>query len=288
VSPVRKYLESFYGSQKQPIEFEYLLGAMYVLYECKKCGLIYQAEIPNEFLMEKLYGHWLDPEISVAAKAMSRRDLNYHVNDAGEVMMLIAYFGGNPSRLHFLDHGMGWGSWALMAKAFGCHAYGTEISQTKLEYCSSQGIEVIQWQDLEKHKFDFINTEQLFEHISEPLATLRQLKKALKPNGLIKISVPDGTDTKRRLKVGDWTAVKYSKNSLNAISPLEHVNCFSRTTVIKMAEIAGLKEVRIALTLQYIYWVNWKPIKPLIYTMLRPFRLNVLRKGTNLFFRHEQ
>lgn len=280
--PIRQYLESFYGSGT--IEFGYLHGATYTLYECLKCGLIYQNEIPNAFLMKKLYGNWLDPKVSGVAKAMARRDLNYHVNDAGEIMMLIAYFGDNPAKLNFLDFGMGWGFWSLMAKAFGCNVYGTELSQTKLKYCKSQGITSVCLNELSDHTFDFINTEQVFEHISNPIETLQSLKASLKSDGLIKISVPDGGDIKRRLAVCDWTAPKYTKNSLNSVSPLEHINCYNRASVIKMAEMAGLQEVRIPIYLQYIYTINWKPIRPMAYTLRRPFLLNILRNGTYLFF----
>ena len=52
----------------------------------------------------------------------------------------------------------------------------------------------------ENLRFDFINTEQVFEHISEPLETLKELKTLLKPGGIIKISVPTADDINRRLK----------------------------------------------------------------------------------------
>lgn len=281
--PIRQYLESFYGPLGK-IQFQYLHEAAYILCECKKCGLIYQKEIPNEDLMKKLYQEWLDPQLACAMQTMAKRDLDYHINDAGEIMMLIAYLGYNPANLDFLDFGMGWGCWGLMAKAFGCNVSGTELSKIKFDYCRSQGINAVSFSDLASYTFDFINTEQVFEHISKPLDTLRFLKESLKPKGLIKISVPDGGDIKRRLSVNDWTAKKYTKNSLNAVSPLEHINCFSRRTIIKMAKAAGLQEIKIPISLQYIYGINWKPFRPLGYTLLRPFYRNILKKGTFLFF----
>ncbi|MCW3998723.1 MAG: class I SAM-dependent methyltransferase [Candidatus Bathyarchaeota archaeon] len=282
--PIRQYIESFYGPEGR-IEYQYLRETNFILSECKRCGLVFQKAIPNDFLMKKLYQNWLDPEPTFIKQVMDRRDLNYHINDAGEVMMIVAYLRDNPSNLSFFDFGMGWGSWALMAKAFGCKAYGSELSKIKLDYCISQGITPVQWGDLVNYKFDFINAEQVFEHISNPLDSLIHLAKALDPkHGLIKISVPDGNNIIRKVRIADWTAKKYSKNSLNAVSPLEHINCFSRNSLLRMAKLAGLREVKIPLSLQYTYGVNWEPFRPLAYTLLRPFYRNILKKGTTLFF----
>jgi SAM-dependent methyltransferase len=265
-----------------------LRGATFVLEECKRCGLIYQREVPNDFLAKKLYDEWINPKLALERHLNS--DLEYHAAHAREVMTLIAFFNVGPSKLEFLDVGMGWGEWCLMARAFGCNTCGIELSQSRIEYAKSLGLNVISWDQLPDHHFDFINTEQVFEHINSPLETLRSLKKSLKSQGLIKISVPDGNDAKRGLEVSDWTAPKWETGTRNSnpVHPLEHMNCFNRRCIIKMAQIAGLQEVRIPVLLQYMYSTNWKPVVPMLKNMLRPLYFNVLRRGTYLFFRHEK
>lgn len=59
--PIKEYLDDFY-SEQGIIEYDYLKGAQYVLCECLSCGLIFQKDIPNAFLMDRLYDHWLDPK----------------------------------------------------------------------------------------------------------------------------------------------------------------------------------------------------------------------------------
>lgn len=281
-SPIQGYLESFYGQQGIVLDFTYLKDGKYILDKCGNCGLVYQREIPNDFLMEKLYDG-----ISLN-EAPSRNggdtDINRLAEYCREIMTAIAYFGTNPSKLDFIDVGMGWGKWCIMAKAFGVNAYGLELSQPKIEFGKAHGIHMIAWKDLESNSFDFINTEQVFEHLGQPLETLRTLKKSLKPNGLIKISVPDGADISRRLNVADWTAAKYTRNSLNAVSPLEHINCFNHAGILKMAEVAGLYEVRIPLHLQYIYSTNWRPVSRLAKNIIKPIYYGVLHRGTYIFF----
>ena len=100
---------------------------------------------------------------------------------------------------------------------------------------------VLTWEEIPTHQFDFINTEQVFEHLSQPLETLEYLSKALKPHGIIKISVPNGWNIEEKLAIGDWDASKESPQSLNPVAPLEHVNCFTYQSIIKMAQLVGLK-----------------------------------------------
>ena len=52
---------------------------------------------------------------------------------------------------------------------------------------------------------------------------------------------PDGGDIKRRLAVLDWSAPKDSPDSLNPVSPLEHINCFSGHSLMALAEACGLR-----------------------------------------------
>ena len=284
-SPIKEYLESFYFSQGI-IEFEYLEGSKFILDKCSNCGSIFQEEIPNDFLMKRLYEKWIDPQFWV--KKEQSQSFDYFARYAQEIMMIIMYFKTVPSKLAFLDFGMGWGNWCRMAKALGCDSYGYELSKSRIEYAKSQGIKVISLDEISSHSFDFINTEQVFEHIAEPLETLRFLKNSLKTKGLIRISVPDGGDIARRLKILDWTAPKDSRNSLNIVSPLEHINCFNRRSIIKMALIAGYEQVKMPLSLMYASSTNWIDARRALKNILIPLYRNVFSKGTVLFFQKEE
>jgi 2-polyprenyl-3-methyl-5-hydroxy-6-metoxy-1,4-benzoquinol methylase len=282
---LRAHLTTAYAVVGNGIEYDYVQDAQFVLDECTDCGLIYQRFIPDDALMERLYERWIDPQV-VFARHQQSDNLAYHSRDAAEIMQLIHFFGGNPHELAFFDFGMGWGKWARMANAFGCAAFGTELSPTRIAYAEANGVRVLRWEEIPKQQFDFINTDQVFEHLPAPLATLHHLAQALKPAGLLKISVPDGGDIKRRLAIGDWQAPKSSKHSLNPVSPLEHINCFNRHTLVTMAAAAGLQETTLPLTTQFAFATNWQLPKPALKNLLLPLRRNLLRQGTNLLFRH--
>jgi 2-polyprenyl-3-methyl-5-hydroxy-6-metoxy-1,4-benzoquinol methylase len=281
-SPIKDYLIDFYSVQGKT-EFKYLEGATYVLNECGMCGGIFQRDIPNDILMERLYEHWIDPQIIAVEE--QKHNLSYYTRYAQEIMQVISFLKKEPSTLSFFDFGMGWGKWALMAKAFGCNSFGTEISNERIAFAKSNGINVITWDQIPNQQFDFINTEQVFEHISQPLETLKYLMTALKPDGILKISVPFATNIDARLKRMDWTAAKGTTYSLNPLAPMEHINFFKRSSLIKMANEAGMEQVYIPLKTQYRFTTDWGTPERIAKNILLPIYYNLFKRRNYIFLR---
>lgn len=284
-APIKDYLVDFYSSQGH-LELSYLENGNYILEECQHCRLIFQKEIPNDHLMERLYEYWLDPQKKLEHRNKFN-DLQHYLYYSQEITQIMAFLNKAPVDLKFFDFGMGWGKWALMAKAFGCDTYGAELSKERIKHAKSNGLKVVEWDDFPQYSFDFINTEQVFEHIPEPLQTLLHLKKALAPEGIIKISVPTANNIERRLKIMDWKAKKGTKYSLNPVAPLEHINFYRRESIVKMANKAGMKEVLIPMKKQYQYTTDWGGIKQAARNLLKPISLNLLRTQNYLFFRQQ-
>ena len=284
--PIKDYLIDFY-SRQGIVEFEYLVGATYALCKCAVCGMIFQRYIPNDDLMKRLYDHWIDPS-KAFRQHQQQADLGYYSYFIQEIMQIIAYFQKNPSALSFLDFGMGWGKWAQMVKAFGCDSVGIELSTERIENAKLNGIKVITLNEINEQRFDFINTEQVFEHIPEPLQTLRHLKTALKTDGILKISVPTANDINRRLNTMDWKAQKGTRNSLNHVAPLEHINYFTRSSLVMMASKAGMEEVFIPLKIQYRYSTDWGGFFKIAKNIFRPIYRNIFKMQNYIFLRIRQ
>lgn len=296
-SPIKDHLDSWYAYDHNALE-----GSYYALEECKDCGLIYQREILNELATAKLYNEWINHEEGF------ERNVNEHTSDRGmsraqELANVMMYLDATPGKLNILDFGMGFGTWCYLVKGFGCHnVYGTEMSQTRIDYAGD--IKIIDWKDLPNYRFDFINTEQVFEHLTDPVGTLAYLKQALAPNGIIKISVPNGEDIKRRLKTKDWDALKDpklsvkssamwengSKDSLNAVAPLEHINCFKHSVLLEMAKRVGFVQAIIpnkriiVRTDKYEIKNILRPYYHLLSNLLPFMKINP-RNKTDLFFK---
>jgi len=241
-----RYLKSFY--REGNVEMEYLKNAFFVLEECLDCGLVFQKQIPDDQLMFKLYDEWLNPHAGFNHEfRFSKRNTIKILDDFYEILRISFYLrwclGKSNSQLNFFDFGSGWGTWLMRAKLFGIQVFGCEVSQSKATYSGNQGINMIHWYEIPKYKFHFINTEQVFEHIPRPFETLEHLRSSLVDSGILKISVPNGNDIRKRIEIWDWSAKKGSRRSLNPIAPLEHINCYSQKCITKMAESVGLRVI---------------------------------------------
>jgi len=270
---IKTYLIDAYGKS---LDFDFCLleKAQYSLLKCCDCALIFQENIPNSEMISEIYEKWIDPDA-----AMHRQEtygISYFSRYGQDIQQLLGYLKKPLYKVKVLDFGMGWGRWALMAKAFGCEAYGTELSQQRIEYAQSHGIKMVEWDDIPACSFDVINTDQVFEHLSNPAEVLAHLRRSLAPNGVIKIAVPNSFGIRYRLHKMDWLAPKGSFKSLNPVAPLEHINCFSRKSMLELARRTGLQEVKIPLGMQYRYTSIWNSPKQVLRNLILPIYRNVL------------
>lgn len=241
--PIGEYLKAFYAPQGG-IEIAELEGGEYVLLECTGCGLVFQRDVLSDALMHRLYEKWIDPVRSLAIYE-AETGVNHVLAQMRQIADLIGFVNRQPSQIRALDYGMGWGHWCQLAMAFGMTVYGHELSPSKVESAARKGIKNLSPQELSSQTFDFINADQVFEHLTDPLDTLKSLVNCLKPDGLIRIGVPDGWNIKKRLKSANWTKAKQAHSSLNPVAPLEHINCFNHHALVNMARMAGLEPISI-------------------------------------------
>jgi len=260
--------------------FELVKDGEYQLRECGNCGLIFQRNCFTEELMARIYElRALAPEVQARDMA---KPLYRSAYFAEEIVTLVKIFNRKPSDIDVLDFGMGWGHWCYMAKAYGCNAFGLDLSRTKQEFATANGIAPVTMCELGKKTFDYINTEQVIEHVPHPLYTVRMLSGSLKPGGILKISVPNGARLNKERLLADWTNPARSRADL--VSPLMHINTFSHNTVIAMANRAGLTHIRITMTYQYsnVHFLN---INQGVKTILRPLYRRFARTTTYLHFK---
>ena len=97
--------------------------------------------------------------------------------------------------LDILDYGGGGGQFALVCMSHFPRAkvYITDISdQSLLDSWRHVNIQIpFSEFDQDKKKFDFIFLNDVFEHVSDPLGVLKQLKCKLKTDGMIFIDTPN-------------------------------------------------------------------------------------------------
>ncbi|MGH2723346.1 MAG: class I SAM-dependent methyltransferase [Actinomycetota bacterium] len=282
--PIRTLLER-HATTAASIDWGPLEGVDYVLQECGSCTLIFQRFVPNEALAAIVYEQWPDPDW-----ALQRRERHASARMgqyALEVMQVIEFFGRGPESLRVLDFGMGWGHWVRMAQAFGCQAFGLEVSQSRLDHAAEVGIDVLGPDELGSPSFDFINTEQVFEHLTDPRGTALHLAGSLVPGGVLRISVPNAMRLKGRLRKPDWRAPRGSRRSLGDVTPMAHLNAYNHRALLALGREAGLGLAPIPARLRYRYVPTWQPMRRVLRRTVGLHYRALRHKDTVLWFRKE-
>jgi SAM-dependent methyltransferase len=239
-APMAAFLEGFYGGRLAPAE---LTDGRYRIERCSACSFIFQDRILDTAGMQRLYQDWVDQAGSLRRKrnAPARRFRQY----AGQVKTLMRIFDKPPQQTRVLDYGMGWGYWCRMAQAHGLDVCGYELSASRREYAHRLGVPVVDKLEQFAGKFDFIYANQVFEHLPDPRQALHELRRCLHAEGIVYLRVPDGRDVLRRLRRDGWSP------DLDAIHPLEHINCFTRATLMQLAVSVGLRPCQAPLRLEW-------------------------------------
>ena len=136
-----------------------------------------------------------------------------------------------------LDMGCAYGEFLIN---FGSGSVGITSSETEMEYGKSKGLDIrygnVETDGLPLQKqFDVIFANNLLEHLYSPHNFLCQIKKYLKPNGILILGVPCIPKITSLLRLGKF------RGSL----AVEHINFFTRDTLIKTVESGGWKIVAV-------------------------------------------
>jgi 2-polyprenyl-3-methyl-5-hydroxy-6-metoxy-1,4-benzoquinol methylase len=225
-----EFIERFYRGR---VAYKSLRSESYRVVLCQQCDFIYQDSILDEKGMQTLYEDWIDHQQSLLKKQTAGTKLYRQYAD--QIQTLARLLKPRPDQVRILDYGMGWGYWSRMAQAHGFDVAGFELSKQRREYARNMGITVIDTLPAGLAGFDCVYANQVFEHLPDPKQALADICRQLKPQGIVCIRVPDGRGVAASLEQRGWSP------ELGAIHPLEHINCFTRKTLLSFAAKAGLK-----------------------------------------------
>lgn len=277
-SPMHRYFVEHYQGRAST---DNLAGHVYQLMRCNQCGLAYQRAIPDEVLLADIYDRWI-PQTE-----RERLQRNYALDDyrywAEQIEFLIQYLDKPPHAITVLDYGFGWAEWASMARAYGLKVIGTELSHERAEHARKIGITVIESQNIPDHRFDFINTEQVFEHLVDPHEVLQVLSNALSEDGLIKISVPNSRNTLRKITAGAQFG-SLSVEDIMPIAPLEHVNSFDNDSLVAFTRNMRLKPVRPDLVQLWNSSSGWWSLRRASKLIARAWYRHIYPRSTFAYF----
>lgn len=236
--PLSDFLQNYYGGR---VPLDALSAGTYRLCVCETCGAGYQAELLDDAGMEALYETWINAEASFQKKQTA--PLSVRVGYARQCTQIVKAVGKPPHEIRALDLGMGWGTWLLMARAFGMQTFGLELSTRRIEHAQAHGLTVVDREDIAADSLDFINAEQVFEHLPDPRADLLACHRWLKVGGWLRIAVPDGRDVVPRVAAGQWQPDDMPSQ------PLEHINIFTADSLRRFGQQNGFTPMQPPLVL---------------------------------------
>lgn len=138
-----------------------------------------------------------------------------------------------------LDVGCGSGTYLMRQKHRGWTVLGVEPAAAAARAARKHGLEVIQGVipgvTLPEHPFEVITMLGVLDHVPEPLATLRVLRRHLTSWGQLIVSVPNAASAAAKRFGPDWPGWDLPR----------HQNHFTPTTLANMIQKAGFPRVRL-------------------------------------------
>lgn len=247
---------------------------------CGGCQLRFQQTLLSEGEDSGLNSEYWSDELDL--NPASLRELA-HMTE--EILIIRKLFPEIRPRV--LDYGVGKGYWVGLANGFHCEAWGTDIADLCQEYARVRGARWVARDQIPANQFHFIDSDSVFEHIPSPLETLRHLKDALVPGGILKLNLPGRRDYQKTLKAVQSTR-EPTREQFDAfflhIEPLIHINLFTPDNIIQMGRKAGLEPYRIPLGLSYASMVLFDSGRQWNRNLRQPWK-RWRSRGTWQFFR---
>lgn len=210
---------------------------LFELLKCIDCGHMF---LKVEFSSEQLQGLY--------SNYYPRRNFdvdNYKLHS--ETSGFGAWFNGLhssvfrwvPKNVRVLDVGCGFGQSLGYHAARGCDVYGVEADENIRRVIDKFGFKVhvglFDEQVYESNFFDYLTMDQVIEHVTDPLSTLRGVAQVLKPGGFAIFSTPNANG---------WGANIFGKRWINWHSPY-HLQFFSLRSIKLAAEQSGMELVKV-------------------------------------------
>jgi 2-polyprenyl-3-methyl-5-hydroxy-6-metoxy-1,4-benzoquinol methylase len=145
----------------------------------------------------------------------------------------------------FLDSMDGW-------ERFGIELPGPAAEKAVSKYGNNIFLGTIQGSDFPNSYFDVITLQDVFDHVIDPIDTLRHCNRILRPSGLIVVKVHDISSIFARI----------SGSKYYAIIPPYHLSYFNK------------KSLRIALEKTGFAWIDHKYIAHVLMLKTIPYRLS--------------
>lgn len=156
---------------------------------CNGCGLIRSDPMPDEAELAAYYRDRYRLAYQFAGRSPPRR---HRARTRAEAQRRVALLAPTlPAGRRVLDFGSGSGEFLAAGEAAGWEMEGVEPGAAYAGQARAEGLRVHPHLADVRGEFDAITAHHVIEHLRDPLVTLREAMRLLKPDGLVYVSVPD-------------------------------------------------------------------------------------------------
>lgn len=194
---------------------------------CLKCGLVY---VNPQEEAEKICFMYRNMEDELYIQEENGR------RQAAKIALKAVSKYGSQGKL--LDVGCATGFLLDEAQRQGWEAYGVELSRWAVNFAREKfHLNIFEGALKEAgfpyNYFDAIIMLDSVEHLTDPLETFKEVRRILKPNGVLCVSTPDINSFLSRILGARWWGIQQS-----------HLYYFSKKTLAKMLDAAGFSVIK--------------------------------------------
>jgi SAM-dependent methyltransferase len=225
----------------------------------RECGLIWLDPMPVPEHIPRAYANYYTHapsgrprEVGLIRKAFQtieesylRRKYGYSHEKAWTAARIVgplvhAYFSEDCRT--FLSHvphgallelGCGAGEYLLSMRRLGWNVEGVETDPAAVIVARERGLNVqvggVEEQNYSSNRFDAIALNHVIEHLIDPMGTLKECARILKPGGHILIFTPNSESMSHRLFGGHW----------RGLEPPRHLHIFSARSLETLLTLSG-------------------------------------------------
>jgi 2-polyprenyl-3-methyl-5-hydroxy-6-metoxy-1,4-benzoquinol methylase len=207
----------------------------------KQSGIIFLGEMPDSRKMET----YANDQFKDGAYRDYLEAKDLKVLTANERLDRIARYNSGKK---LLDIGSAAGFFLEAAKSRGFEVQGIEFAAAAIAAASPTVRNGIIQGDIQEvlgrwtNEFDVITAFDIIEHMYDPVKFVSDIKKALKPGGLLVISTPDTGHYLRYLMGSRWSMLQ----------PFQHTVLFSRDAMKQMLTSNGFTDVKVEATHKFL------------------------------------
>jgi SAM-dependent methyltransferase len=246
--------------------------------KCVSCGHVFLDCIPSQIELDEAYSCIVNNKRSAPT---SRKAINLVINKVFGVFenqsnKINAVPASVSGRL--LDIGCGSAEKLKEYYKRGIEIYGVDTNSEEIKIAKKtlpDGIffnTTLEQCRFEENLFDVIRMDNVLEHVPDPLATLNEAQRILKTGGIFVIYIPRGDSLLFSI------LKKYHSNSWIPF----HLNLFSRSSIKKIFEKAGIKTQKIN-SLQPLSWIGLSA-KQFLYRPVYGMKLGTISRLILCFF----